>query len=174
MPVAFDDFSHTFSIRAKGAQHASKLEHGALCLSVKTIVRQVKWHGHRIFALVDSLALMFAVRKGRSSAPNFRFGSRVLATNLLAADLQLHVGYTPSRFNPSDEPSRGVLPTRVGRCGPRSKGSHCQQSLVLRTHLLKRSVCRLVACGHLRRKCALDSWSSSCSSSCLTQPSHTY
>ena len=66
MPIAFTDFSHTFSIRAKGAQHASKLEYGALCLSVKTIVRQAKWHGHRTFGLVDSLALMFAVREGRS------------------------------------------------------------------------------------------------------------
>ena len=72
MPVAFDDFSHTFSFRARGKQHASKLEYGALCLSVKTIVRQARWYGHRTFCLVDSLALLYAARKGRSSALIFR------------------------------------------------------------------------------------------------------
>ena len=73
--IASTDFIQTFSARAKGAQHASKHEYGVLCLSVQAIVRQAKWHHHRTVALVDSLALMHAVRKGRSSGTVQTFGS---------------------------------------------------------------------------------------------------
>ena len=170
MPMAYDDFVHTFSVQAKGEQHASKLEMGALCLSVKSLVRQARWHGRRTFALVDSMALMFAVRKGRSSAPNFRFGSKVLAAHLLASEVQLHVGYTPSRHNPSDEPSRGVVRARLGRICPKTKGRHYQHSFVKHTHFLKRCYRHFVASGTMRAPRFPRAWPSSCSSSRFGQP----
>ena len=74
IPISMGIFTTTFSVRSKHKRHASKLEMGALCLSVKTIVRQARWHKSRTFALVDAQALLYAERKGRSSAENLDIG----------------------------------------------------------------------------------------------------
>ena len=121
-----------------GQQHVSKLEYGALCHSDKGIARQAKWHLHRTVALVDSLALMHAVRKGRSSGPKFWFGSHVLAPHLLAAELQLHIGYIPTAYNPSDEPSRGARGKGGTRGRHKQTSSHASHSFIRQAHLAKR------------------------------------
>jgi hypothetical protein len=71
LPLRKCDFKTIISKRSGHRFHASKLEMGALCLAVKYCVRKVHWHGLRLFALIDSTALLGAVRKGRSSSENF-------------------------------------------------------------------------------------------------------
>ena len=173
MPISLKEFTTTFSLKSDSGLHASKLEMGALCLSLKVIVRKRRWHNTRLFALVDSQALLHAVRKGRSGAHNFWHGTRVLASMLLACELHLHTGYTPSKWNPSDGASRGVHDPRLDP-EPRTIGDGGESSRPVRSlqalHSTKRSYRRIVACGTMPGW-TTPPWSSSCSSSRLEQPS---
>ena len=51
VPLAFEDFKVSFSTQAKPA-HASKLEIGALCITVQNWARSTRWHRSRTFNLV--------------------------------------------------------------------------------------------------------------------------
>jgi hypothetical protein len=111
IPLRYDDFKSTFSVKASKASHASLLEMGALGISVQGLVRQTKWHGHRTFALLDSQALLYACKKGRSGARNFCYGSRRLGAMIVVSDIQLHhLGFTP--------PGPTLQIRRVVECGP--------------------------------------------------------
>ena len=170
VPLRYADFKTTFSVKASTKLHASKLEMGALCLSVKAFVRQSKWHRSRTFALLDSQVLLFACRKGRSGAENFRHGSRVLASLLIAAEVQLHTGFTPSRSNPSDPPSRGVH--KIDKpCSTKVLHKSHSHTLTDHPHFLKRCHRNIIKRGVNMPSWSLGSWASSCSSSCLAQPS---
>jgi hypothetical protein len=176
LPVPSTAFRTTFSVKCKHKFHASKLEFGALCMGLRTTARRVRWHGSRTFALVDAQAVLHAAKKGRSSAGNFWYGSRALASLLLACDIQLHVGYVPGTWNPADRPSRGRDSAGV-RCYTRARLSASGKSRIVRSsldkyvHSIRRACRRLKECGHLSDSELAPSWSSSDSGSRTGQPS---
>ena len=83
VPLSFEDHKVKFSIASKVREHACKLEIGALAILVQQLTRSIRSHRSRTFCLVDSQPLRFAIIKGRSSAPHFRFGTRRIAALLL-------------------------------------------------------------------------------------------
>ena len=168
---AMSDFKVQFSVRASSRDHASKLEMGALCLMLQNLVRTRRWHRSRTFNLVDSQALMFAIRKGRSSSANFRQGARRAAAMMIAGEIHLHLGFTPSRSNPADPPSRGKQLASKVCAGRHEFMSPAAVRLKSTLHKHKRAHRRIVKCGTGPSWWSLGSWSSSCSSSGLAQPS---
>ena len=70
--------------------------------------------------LVDAQAVLFALIKGRSSAPTLRFEVRRIAAHALAADVLLHFLWVPSEHNPADAPSRGLRWRSSHRRPPRT------------------------------------------------------
>ena len=62
---------------------------------------------HRVLIMVDSMAALGIISKGRSSSPVLLRLSRQLAAVSLAFGLLLFVRYIPLQANPSDGPSRG-------------------------------------------------------------------
>jgi hypothetical protein len=170
--MRYRDFKRKFSLRSDGHFHASKLEAGALGVAIRIHARQAKWHRQRALFLVDAKALQYAARKGRSSARNFVNGLRGIAATSIAADLRLHFGYIASAHNPGDPPSRGLInKQRLKGCGSNSSKTSASSSFVKHIHFLKRSIRRFIACGTMRASSECQTWSSSCSSSTLTQPS---
>lgn len=160
------DFKTIFSVRCKPGLHASCVEMGALDLTLRNITRHSRGHKKRITVLTDSLAVLYSVRKGRTSAPNLVPGMRVAAL-VLACDLKLRMAYIPSRWNPADADSRGQKRrSEKSRSERGARLSHTERRL----HELSRSVRRLIACGHMTPPDAASRWTSSCSSSCLGQP----
>ena len=147
VPLEMKDFKTLFSIKASGAAHANKLEMGALTILVQHLARNPRLHCSRTFCLVDSLPLLYTITKGRSGAVNFRYGSRRIAAMLIATEIQPHLGYTPSRSNPGDPPSRGLRSATIR--GNISSSSHegSSQKLTNMLHQLSRSHRRLVRCG---------------------------
>ncbi len=79
LPVTGRDFKTVFSVRSRSGFHASRLEIGAFSMILKSIARDARRHRSRVLILTDSLAVLFGVRKGRSSAPNFAYGLRQVA-----------------------------------------------------------------------------------------------
>ena len=170
MPLRYRDFKRRFSQRSTKRFHASKLEAGALGIAVRAISRQAMCHRQRVLLLVDAKALLFAVRKGRSSAPSFIHGLRGIAALALAADLRMHFGYIASAHNPADPPSRGAV-NKCGKVQRRAVDQRNLNSIVAHAHFLKRVTRRCRASGTLPRRNSDPTWSSSCSSSALAQPS---
>jgi hypothetical protein len=60
----------------------------------------------RLLLLGDSLAVLGALAKGRSSAFSLRALLRPIAAMLLSANVSLRLLYVPSAANPADFPSR--------------------------------------------------------------------
>ena len=164
MTMATQDFKCMLSARSRRRVHASHLESGALCMGLRQVLRSGRRHRSRCFVLLDSQALIHAVRKGRSGASNFWHGSRMLASMLLACEVQLHCGYIPSAFNPADGPSRGLIrPKGKVRVRPKRDG------FLEYVHQFKRSVRRLKKGPHGSAFSDL-AWDSSDSDSCTVQP----
>jgi hypothetical protein len=115
LPFRKSDFTVTFSIRAKERGDAVVMEAVACEHLLRQIFRHRGWQERRIALLVDSLAVSFALRKGRSSAAGLTGPLRSMGALLLAGGAKLHTGYIPSEFNPADEPSRGVVRRHRGR-----------------------------------------------------------
>ena len=84
------------------------LEGEALVLGLKWFLRSQRNFGRRIIVFLDNDALVGAIRKGRSSVPDFNIICRKVMALTLAGDLYLEVYYIPSKENPADEPSRSV------------------------------------------------------------------
>ena len=191
MPLRSGDFKQVFSIRSSKGHHASKLEAGAVGVAMRFMCRDPRWHRYRTFVLVDAQPFLHAARKGRSSAPNFTHGLRVIAAHSLAADLRVHYGYINTKFNPADPASRGikVVSSSASSCGnlsirgfwassrAASKANKSRRpakpSIHSSLHVLKRSVRHLKVYGTWPYKQPFISpWSSSCSSSRFRQPSN--
>ena len=169
MPMRYGHFKRRCSRRCTKPFHACKLEAGALGIAVRAISRQAASHRMRVLLLVDAKALLYSVRKGRSSAPNFIHSLRGIAALALAADLRLHIGYIASAHNPADAPSRGAL----NKCGKVRSRVGCPRStrLVRQLHFVSRSLRHCRTSGTLRPRSSCQTWSSSCSSSAMAQPS---
>jgi hypothetical protein len=172
MPIAYAAFRSRFSVQSRRGFHAARLEAGALNLGLRVVTRSARCQRQRLLVLVDSQALMYAARKGRSSGECFVMGLRGVSAHALAADLKLHYGYTPSRHNAADPPSRGKrLHERATGASVSCRSSHCVRRLVAHGHTLKRAVRRFVKCGTMQRPHGWAAWSLTCSESELAQPS---
>ena len=119
MPIAHSAFRSRFSVRSRRGFHAARLEAGALNLGLRVVTRSARCQRQRLLVFVDSQALMYAARKGRSSGECFVMGLRGVSAHALAADLKLHYGYTPPPRQAAGNDCMSVLPVRASRVGPR-------------------------------------------------------
>lgn len=165
LPFSMADFRTCFSVRGQAGSHASRMEAAAFARLLKNVARCRRNHSKRIVVLTDAQALLFAVRKGRSSSPNFGFATMTIAAVCLAADLRVHPAYTPSRWNAADSDSRGV-------CRRMHRQVHTKQTAFEKdVHCLQRNIRRLRKTGALGGDARSISWASTCSDTCLAQPS---
>ncbi len=107
LPFGIGHFGVLRSTRARRQELSSSLEASAAVMAVRHLANRRRWHSHRVMLIVDAKAIMYAYRKGRSSAANVRFQCMQLAALVAASDIKLHLGYTSSERNPADWPSRG-------------------------------------------------------------------
>lgn len=90
----------------KREEHINVLEARALTTAVKWALSSPKGRGSRLLVQVDSLVVMFAARKGRSSAFQLLKRLRCLNALLLCSGSYLAVNWIPTEVNPADGPSR--------------------------------------------------------------------
>ena len=88
------------------AEHINVLECRALDTAVRWALKSPRALGSRLISWCDSMVVMFAVRKGRSSAFALLRQLRRLSASMLASGLQLHCNWIATEVNPADEPSR--------------------------------------------------------------------
>ena len=112
IPVHYNEFRPHISVQAKEAADAPTLEAIAVTLATRRMTRAVRHHSCRSVVLVDVQALMFALRKGRSSSSAFKVQLQKVAALNLCADVAATYGYIPTSCNPADPPSRGVVRRR--------------------------------------------------------------
>lgn len=90
------------------AEHITTLELRAFKTSVMWMLSLSAAEGCRLVQFYDSMAVVGAVRKGRSSSRNFKPILRVLSAFVLATGCKLHILWVPTASNAADAPSRGV------------------------------------------------------------------
>ena len=166
LPCNMEDFTTIFSVRSDASHHSTKLEMGAAALTLRSLIRRRAWNGKRVLMMTDSTAVLFVMRKGRSFAGNMRRGMRQGAASIIAANLMLHMAYVPSRWNPADRASRGLARHRT-RDPPPAK----EPASMRYFKQVSRGVRRLQSAGWLTSAGLSSRWGSSCSSSCMGQPS---
>ena len=88
------------------AEHINVLELRALTTGVRWAISFPRAIGSRILLWCDSLVVVGAVRKGRSSAHQLLRKLRTLTAYLLATGIQLYCNWIPTEVNPADGPSR--------------------------------------------------------------------
>ena len=110
IPYDYDDFVPCFSVRAKARDDVPTLEAIAIALAVRRDTRSVRHHGHHVF-LLDAQALIYALRKGRSSSRAFKVQLQKVGALTVCADILPYYGYIPTACNPGDPPSRGIKRT---------------------------------------------------------------
>ena len=110
--VQYQEFAPQISVRAKEAADAPTLEAIAITLATRRLTRSIRHHSKRSVLLVDAKALIFALRKGRSSSSAFKVQLQKIAALNLCADVAVTYGYIPTSCNPADPPSRGVFQRR--------------------------------------------------------------
>ena len=74
---------------------------------LRHLCRSKAAHGRKVLVLMDSMAALGVIGKGRSSSPPLLRLARQRAAYELAFDIYLTVRYIPSEVNPADGPSRG-------------------------------------------------------------------
>ena len=166
VPFQYEDFTPCISVKAKVPDDAPTLEAVAVTLAARRITRSIQNHGRRHVYLLDAQALLFALRKGRSSSKAFKIQVQKVGALHLCADILATYGYIPTSCNPADPPSRGVRRTlrklresKPVRC---SILDQCQSSRRTLRHL-RASPIRCLP-GSLQDKGSYDS----CSSDSLT------
>ena len=107
LPVTRQQFQPLISSRARYHAHAGTLELVAANTALRWLSRSVGNLARRATLLIDARAAMFALRKGRSSAPHFNREVRRASALALTMDIAMHHVYIPSEGNPADAPSRG-------------------------------------------------------------------
>ena len=132
------------SIKAKHIAHSGAMEMQGLLLCVQWLLRSVARFSSRAVIGIDAKAVLYAVLKGRSSAPTFSPIVRRVAAHCLAGDLMIYPLYVPSESNAADAPSRGARKRpAVRREMQKPKWSRLKRHC----HRLKRSWQHLVDCG---------------------------
>ena len=107
----------------KDQEHITIQELRTVVALARHLVRSRAAWGSRVLVLIDSMAALGVVAKGRSSSPPLLRLARQLAAISLIFDVYFLTRYIPSEFNPADGPSRG-LP--VG-AAPETVLSHSQR-----------------------------------------------
>ena len=87
-------------------EHINVLELRALTTAARWVTSFPESTGCRLVIWCDSLVVVFAVRKGRSSSPELLRRMRALSAHLLATGVQLYCNWIPTEVNPADGPSR--------------------------------------------------------------------
>jgi len=114
LPLRRRDFKVVVNKRAARTAHSGEMEMQGAVIMIRRVVRDKRLHGHRHFFLMDAIAPLLALQKGRSSAPTLRHGARRFAAYTLAGHIRCHFGYVPSEWNVADLPSRQKVVRR--RC----------------------------------------------------------
>lgn len=91
---------------ATGGSHINGLEANALLAASRWILSDPAAHSSHFFVFVDSLVVLSAVAKGRSSSPSIASSLRRLAALQLLTGSVLHPLYVNTHDNPADRPSR--------------------------------------------------------------------
>lgn len=94
-------FSHTWTL----TEHINSLEAAAVVLALEWAV-YFPVVGQRTLMVSDSLVIIGALNKGRSSSLRLSMYCRRFASLCIARDIQTHLCYVPSGCNPADAPSR--------------------------------------------------------------------
>lgn len=89
-------------------EHINVLELRALDTAVRWCASFPRSIGCRLMMWCDSLVVVYACRKGRSSTWRLIRKLRTLSATLLATGMTPHVAWIPTEVNPADEPSRRV------------------------------------------------------------------
>jgi len=87
-------------------EHINVLELRAVLTTVKYRVEQLRECDVRCVHLVDSLVVLHALSRGRSSSRKMRRTLMRISAYLLSSGLQLSCGYVDTHQNPADRPSR--------------------------------------------------------------------
>ena len=88
------------------AEHINALELRALTTGLRWALSSPHSVGSRLLVWCDSLVVVYAVRKGRSSSHDLLRRLRVLSAFLLATGVQVYCNWIPTEVNPADGPSR--------------------------------------------------------------------
>ena len=91
----------------KHKEHTNVLEERALCYGINRLARRAGNIGTRALILCDSMVVVLATSKGRSSAAALIQTMRRIAALLLGTGICLRVRCLRSERNPSDAASRG-------------------------------------------------------------------
>ena len=102
----------------KRKAHINELEGAALLMAVKHLGRSSLRRGQKVLMLSDSLVVVGAVSKGRSSSWRVNSYCRRIAAHLMFWGPRLYLRYINTRVNPADGPSRGG---RIGVANDRLK-----------------------------------------------------
>ena len=105
----------TFSGRWTDREHISVLEARTVLLLARHLCRSRRTCQTRVLVLLDSMAALGCLSKGRSAVRPLLHLCRQLAGLTLFVGLRLWLRYIPSEWNPADGPSRG------GRVGAASE-----------------------------------------------------
>ena len=127
IPYACDDFVTCFSVRSKRRDDAPTMEAVAFTLAMRRLTRSIRHHAHRHVFLLDAQALLFALRKGRSSSGGFKLQLQKAGALAVCADMLAYYGYVPTSCNPGDPPSRGVRRTMKRFREPKQSSSKWQE-----------------------------------------------
>jgi len=108
LDVEAEDFDVIIKIPRPVKFHINVEELLAMLAVTRWSLRKGDNFHRRLVIAVDSLVTLYAATKGRSSSGPLGMQLRRLAAWTLAADIRLHLIYTPSEWNMSDFPSRGA------------------------------------------------------------------
>lgn len=87
-------------------EHINVLEARALNTAVRWTLSSPWSIGRRLLTFCDSLVVVHAARKGRSSSFRLLKPLRQLSALTLASGVQLYINWIPTEVNPADRPSR--------------------------------------------------------------------
>jgi hypothetical protein len=104
--IACVDWRTIISYQWRDTEHINVLELRALSTAVRWALSSPTSIGRRLFLLSDSLVVIGAVNKGRSSSQQLLRRLRFLSALLLASGMRLFLRWLPSELNPADGPSR--------------------------------------------------------------------
>ena len=93
-------------------EHINALELRAVKTSIVWRIKELQEHGSKCLHLVDSLVVLHALSRGRSSSRKLRRTLAKISALLLASGLHVAWGYIDTKQNPADRPSR--RPVRKG------------------------------------------------------------
>ena len=96
-------------------EHINQLEMRAVFTTLKWLIVKKKLHGVRVLHLVDSMVVLHALSRGRSSSRKLRRTLMRIQSLLLLSNLHPVWAYVHTAQNPADRPSRRVIKQKWGK-----------------------------------------------------------